>query len=138
MEKIIDNDWRKVKMNRSEKAVEYKHSGFNCCQSVVKVLADLTEIDEATLNKLASGFAVGMGSMEATCGAVVGAAMIAGVVTDGKGTYIVTREILNKFQEYSKSTLCKDLKGRDTGVVLCKCDDCVRNAVRAFEEIMDL
>jgi C_GCAxxG_C_C family probable redox protein len=97
-------------MNRSEKAVEYKHSGYNCCQAVVKALADLTETDEETLNKLASGFALGMGSMEATCGALVGAAMIAGIITEGKGTPMVTREISNKFPISSKATQCKDLK----------------------------
>lgn len=123
-------------MNRAEKAVEYKHSGFNCCQPVVKALADLTDVDEGTLNEIASGFAVGMGCMEATCGALVGATMIAGLRQEGKGSAAVAREILNKFQEYSGATLCKDLKGRDTGVVLCGCDDCVRNAIRAFDEVM--
>ena len=28
---------------------------------------------------------------------------------------------------------CRDLKGIGTGKVLCPCDDCVRNAVRAYE-----
>ena len=32
------------------------------------------------------------------------------------------------------ASICKDLKGRDTGVVLCECDDCVRNAVSILEE----
>lgn len=122
-------------MDRIEKAVDYKHSGFNCCQAVVKALADLTETDEETLNMIASGFAVGMGCMEATCGALVGATMITGLLKDGKGSAGAAREILNKFNEYSGATLCKDLKGKDTGVVLCECDDCVRNAIRAFEEV---
>lgn len=123
-------------MNRMEKAVNYKHTGFNCCQSVVKALADLTDVDEETLNKIASGFAAGMGCMEATCGAVVGATMLAGLIKEGKGSAMVASKILNKFQEYSGATVCKDLKGRDTGVVLCECDDCVRNAIRAFNEVV--
>ena len=84
---------------------------------------------------IASGFAVGMGCMEATCGALVGATMITGLLKDGKGSIGAAREILKKFNEYSGATLCKDLKGKDTGVVLCECDDCVRNAIRAFEEV---
>lgn len=122
-------------MDRKEKAVDYKHSGFNCCQAVVKALADLTETDEETLNVIASGFAVGMGCMEATCGALVGATMIAGLLKEGKGSVGTAREILNKFEEYSGATICKDLKGKETGVVICECDDCVRNAIRAFDEV---
>lgn len=122
-------------MDRKEKAVDYKHSGFNCCQAVVKALADMTETDEDTLNVIASGFAVGMGCMEATCGALVGATMIAGLLKEGKGSVGTAREILNKFEEYSGATICKDLKGKETGVVICECDDCVRNAIRAFDEV---
>ncbi|MDO5294226.1 MAG: C-GCAxxG-C-C family protein [bacterium] len=125
-------------MTREEKAVQYKHEGYNCCQAVVKAMSDLTEVEEDTLLKMSSGFAVGMGCMEATCGSLVGATMIAGLVKEGNGTVMTAREILNKFQEYSGATVCKDLKGRDTGVVLCDCDSCVRNAVRALDEVMEL
>ena len=31
---------------------------------------------------------------------------------------------------------CADLKGRDTGVMLCPCDDCVRNAVIECERAL--
>ena len=33
--------------------------------------------------------------------------------------------------------MSKELKGRDTGVVLCECDDCVRNAVEIAEMIAE-
>ena len=130
------NKMEKMIMNRSEKAVEYKHSGFNCCQSVVRALADLTDLDDDALNKISSGFAVGMGCMEATCGALVGAAMMAGLIKEGKGSAIAARDILNKFQEYSGATICKDLKGRDIGIILCECDNCICNAIRAFDEVI--
>lgn len=123
-------------MTREEKAVQYKHNGYNCCQAVVKAMADLTEVDEETLTNMSSGFAVGMGCMEATCGSLVGATMIAGLMKNGNGTVMTARELLNKFEEYSGATICKELKGRDTGVVLCECDNCVRNAVRALSELM--
>lgn len=123
------------KTDRAEMAVEYKHSGFNCCQAVVKVLADLLETEEETLQMLASGFAVGMGCMEATCGALIGAVMTAGLLKDGKGSVMTARGLLSRFQEYCGATLCKELKGKDTGAVLCECDDCVRNAVRAFYDV---
>lgn len=125
-----------MEMTREEQAVQYKHSGYNCCQAVVKAIADKTNVDEETLSVMSSGFAVGMGCMEATCGSLVGAIMVAGLMKDGQGTPAAAREILNKFQEYSGATICKDLKGRDTGVVLCECDNCVRNAVRALDDVM--
>lgn len=123
-------------MTREEKAVYYKQNGYNCCQAVVKAMADLTEVDEETLLNMSSGFAAGMGCMEATCGSLIGATMIAGLMKNGNRTMMTARELLSKFQEYSGATLCKDLKGRDTGVVVCECDECVRNAVRALSEIM--
>ena len=110
-------------MTREEKAVYYKHNGFNCCQSVIKAMIDSSDSDKEILTNAASGFAVGMGGMEATCGALIGATMMAGIVKPGKKSAITAREILNKFQEYSGATICKDLKGKDTGVVLCECDD---------------
>ena len=65
-------------MTREEKAVYYKHNGFNCCQSVIKAMIDLSDSDKEILTNAASGFAVGMGGMEATCGALIGATMMAG------------------------------------------------------------
>ena len=39
-----------------------------------------------------------------------------------------------EFRQKCGATICKDLKGIETGKVLCECDDCVRNAVRILEE----
>ena len=33
-------------MNRFEKAAEYHHKGFNCCQSVLAAYTDLTGLTE--------------------------------------------------------------------------------------------
>ncbi|MCR4588493.1 MAG: C-GCAxxG-C-C family protein [Lachnospiraceae bacterium] len=117
---------------RAEKAVEYKHTGCNCCQAVTAACADLMDADPETVKKLTSGFAVGMGCMEATCGSLIGAVMTAGMLKDGRGTPMTAKQILQDFEQRSGATLCKDLKGRDTGKVVCECDDCVRNAVRAL------
>ena len=123
-------------MTREETAVQYMKSGYNCCQSVVKALGDLTGIDQNDLNNLASGFGMGMGCLEATCGALVGAVMMIGPVTEEKKNVLIARQILKQFEETCGATLCKDLKGQDTGVVLCSCPDCVRNAVRAFCDVV--
>ena len=70
---------------RAEKAADFKTSGAcNCCQAVTKVFADTVNVDEATLQKMSAGFAAGMGCMEATCGALVGANMILGLRTNAR------------------------------------------------------
>ena len=72
---------------RAEKAVELKTSGkYNCAQSVTVALADQTKLSEEELRQISAGFCAGMGNLEATCGALIGAGMIAGLKTEGKGT----------------------------------------------------
>jgi len=122
---------------RAEYAVECKKK-CNCCQAVLLALADQTGTEPELLKQLGSGFGTGMGNMEATCGALVGAAMTAGLALKGKGTVKYTRQISDSFQQKCGATHCKELKGRDTGVVLCSCDNCVRNAVLSYGEIMNL
>ena len=123
---------------RAEKAVALKRSGYNCCQAVAMALAGDTGLTPEQLAQLGAGFGGGMGTMENTCGALVGAAMAAGMKTQGSGSMRYTRMISGAFKRDCGALLCKELKGRDTGKVLCPCDDCVRNAVLAYEEIMAL
>lgn len=115
---------------RAARAVELK-AGCNCAQAVVLSYADKLPFEEETLKKLAAGYGGGMGCMEGTCGALVGAVMVAGMLTDGQGTGRYAREILLGFRERCGATICKDLKGVETGKVLCPCTECVRNAVLA-------
>ena len=121
---------------RADKAAQLKESGYNCCQAVVAALSDLTEADTDKLMQLASGFALGIGNMEGTCGALVGASMIAGLVTGGRGTVRCTRRISEAFRDKSGSITCKELKGFPNGKMLSTCEQCVRNAVYAFGEVM--
>ena len=115
---------------RAARAVELK-AGCNCAQAVVLSYADKLPLEEETLKKLVAGYGGGMGCMEGTCGALVGAVMVAGMLTDGQGTGRYAREILLGFRERCGATICKDLKGIETGKVLCPCTECVRNAVLA-------
>jgi C_GCAxxG_C_C family probable redox protein len=123
---------------RAENAAQLKLSGqCNCCQAVTKVFADSVNVSEEELMKVSAGFAAGMGCMEATCGALIGANMILGLRTEGKGTVKQSRELLAKFLQKCGAVTCKDLKGAGTGKVLCECDDCVRNAVRFLGEVLE-
>ena len=120
---------------RAEKAVEYKRS-CNCCQAVMRAYADSVNVSEDMLVQMGAGFGSGMGCMEATCGALVGAGYIAGLKSEGRMTTRVTKQVLAKFKEKCGATICGDLKGIKTGKVLCSCDDCVKNAVLSLEEVI--
>lgn len=122
---------------RAEKAVELKTSGkYNCAQSVTVALADQTNLSEEQLKQISAGFCAGMGNMEATCGALIGAGMIAGLRTEGKGTLSVTKQIQEEFAKRCGALKCKDLKAVTDGKPLCPCEECVRNAVQIYGEVV--
>lgn len=124
-------------MDKKEYAVELKHKGNNCCQAVLLAFSDELDIPQDTLKKLGAAFGVGMGCMEATCGALCAAQMIEGLLNySGKPLLRDAAGILGEFTEKCGASVCKELKGRETGVVLCECDDCVRNAVSILQERM--
>lgn len=124
---------------RAENAAELKATGqYNCAQAVLKVFEDAIPVDDETLMKLSAGFAAGMGGMQSTCGALIGVVMVAGILSDGKATAGHARKMFTEFEKKCGATICKDLKGLDTGKVLCECPDCVKNAVLILGEEMGL
>ncbi len=130
-------------MDKIEELAEYarslKLSGkFNCCQSVLNALKDYTNLDNEALNNIGSGFLAGMGNMEATCGALIGANIALGLMKDGKGTIKYSKALIEEFENECGATKCKDLKAITNGKPLCPCDLCVRNAVLAFGKVNDL
>ncbi len=121
---------------RQERAALLKRE-MNCCQAVARAFADTVDLPEDTLMQLAAGFGAGMGTMEGTCGALAGAIMVAGLRTGGNGTMALSRRILPRFKELcGGATICRELKGIETGKMLCSCENCVRNAVLAAEEAL--
>lgn len=123
---------------RAQKAAELKATGqCNCTQSVLKVFEDTLPLSSDDLMKSGAGFAAGMGCMEATCGALIGALIGAGFLTGGKGTPVAAKKILSDFNEKCGATLCRELKGLSTGKVLCECPDCCKNAVLSLKELVD-
>lgn len=123
---------------RAERAAELKASGrLNCAQAVLAAFGNELPLDDATLMTLGSGYAAGMGCMESTCGALIGAVMVAGLLSSGRGTPRLSRQMLQDFNHSCGATICRDLKGVDTGAVLCPCPECCRNAVLALGRVMD-
>ncbi len=134
-------------MDKKELAIALHDKKYNCCQAVACAFCEEVGMDEATLFKIGEGFGLGMGCMEGTCGALSGAIMLAGIKnSDGNidapatkaETYKLSKELLLKFQEKTGSTICKELKGVETGKVLCSCPDCIRIGVEVAQEVLGL
>ena len=121
----------------AEKAVRLKMTGYNCCQAVTAAIAEMEGIEPDDVVIMASGFGMGMGNMQATCGALVGAVMMAGIKTGGRGTVRFARQISETFKTMCGAVTCSELKGFPGGKVLCSCDLCVRNAVLAYDSVMN-
>ena len=109
---------------------------MNCCQAVLVAFATELGRSEEELLRLGSGFGSGMGTMEGTCGALVGAIMVSSLLSELGEVMAASRAILPRFKELCGATICRDLKGIDTGKVLCSCENCVRNAVHAAAETL--
>lgn len=124
-------------MDKKEQAVFFKHNGSNCAQAVLLAYKDELNLDELALKQIGSGFGVGMGNMEATCGALIAANIILGLKNDGSMLTMKKSKMLqDEFKALSKETICKKLKGIETGVVVTSCDDCIRNAIEALDKLL--
>ena len=125
---------------RKEIAAEKKRcNSHNCAQAVVQTYADIAGIDDATAMNVANAFGGGMGNMAGTCGALVGAGIVLGLVNKDKAKSMKQmRVIMNKFQERNCATQCKMLKGIGTKVVLRACPDCVADACEFLEDQLQI
>lgn len=108
---------------RTDRAVELFKSGFNCSQSVFTAFADLFGMDEETALKVSAGLGGGVGRSREVCGAVTGAAMLAGMkygATDGEDseakqrTYAVVQQIISEFRKSNPSIVCRELLRLDS------------------------
>ena len=133
--------------DRIAKALANHDKNFNCCQSVACAYCDLVGVDEETMFKAAEAFGLGMGGMEGTCGAIAGAVLLAGFKNssanlehpDSKGqTYKLSAAIVKEFLEKNGATAGRDLKGKDTGVILRTCPGCIEDAAAIAEKILEL
>ena len=144
-------------MKRSDKALDYYSKGFNCAQSVIASFADILNVDEETVLRIASGFGGGMGRMQQTCGAVSGAFMVIGFLRgkykaeDDEANEITNnliQEFSRKFAESHGSINCKALIDYDLNteegmeqankadVFNKKCSNFVKLAVELLEETL--
>ncbi len=77
------------------------------------------------------------------CGALSGMMMVIGLANSvgdlsrerrpRAATYKQVKEQVMKFKEKNGSYLCRELKGVETGKVLCSCPQCIMDAVALTE-----
>ena len=129
---------------RVHQTEERHKKGYNCCQAVACTYCDLFGVDEETVFKMTEGFGLGMGGMQSTCGAVSGAIVVGGLKNSfgpsnpktKASTYQLSKEIVRRFEEKNGVSICRELKGIDTGKVIRSCSDCIRDAAEIVEEML--
>lgn len=128
---------------RIEKTIEKHNCAYNCAQALLCTYCDLFDVDENTAFKLSEAFGLGMGSTEGTCGALSGILMLLGLKNssgkDNSGkskaqTYKYAKDYVNKFKALVGSTICKEIKGIESGKVLLSCEECIKCAAKIVEE----
>lgn len=127
---------------RKHIAAEKKRCGsHNCAQAILHTYADIAGIDPQMAMHMANAFGVGMGmgNMEGTCGSLVGAGMVLGLITKDKVKAMKQmRQVMTAFQQKNGATQCKLLKGIGTNVVLRECPDCVADTAELLEEQLNI
>ncbi len=135
-------------MSKADIASAKHRNGFNCCQSVACAFAEEVGVDESMLYRMGEGFGAGMGTTQGVCGALSGAAMLAGLVySDGNTeragmtkakTTRAAGIMQKKFVERAKALICKDIKTGNDGKAFTSCDECIRIACGIVEEELGL
>lgn len=129
-------------MSRKELAAQYHGSGCNCAQAVGCAFCDKAGTEEQTMKALTRRYG---GGAYKYCGALMGAiaamnmqlgdvreddpAALDGAASDKAA------ELLRRFEAKNGSVFCRELKGRDTGVVLRSCRGCVEDAAEIAAEL---
>lgn len=130
-------------MTKSEIAVSKYKKGYNCCQAVACTFAEELGMDESELYRVCEGFGGGMGSGLGVCGAMSGAAVVAGLLnsdgniehagqTKAKSTRAAA-QMQMEFVDRAGALACKEIKmGQKTS-----CAKCIAIATEAVEKMLD-
>jgi len=143
-------------MSNVENAVACFNDGYSCSQAILATYGPAVGFDRDAAFKIAAGFSGGMRIGE-TCGVVTGAIMVIGLkhasadVNDKQAkskTYQFVRELIEKFESRTDSSLCKELlacdistpEGIETaerkGLFKSICPKMVQHAAEILEEIL--
>lgn len=130
-------------MDKKELAAQYHGSGCNCAQAVGCAFCAEAGIDEGKMKALVRRY--GGGAFK-YCGALMGAAAAMNMhhgsangenpaALDGAAAGKIAL-LLQRFEDKNGSVFCRELKGRDTGVVLRSCRGCVEDAAEIAQELL--
>lgn len=134
-------------MTKKELAILNHNKKYNCAQAVACAFSKEIGVEESVLFRACEGFGLGMGCMECTCGALSGAITLAGFKssdgnTENPGTkadtYKLSKQLVESFKRKTGSTVCRELKGIETGKVLHTCPDCIMDGVATIQEVLGL
>lgn len=146
-------------MKKSEIAVEYFLSGYNCAQAVAAAMCEDFGISKNDCLRISEGFGGGMGRMRSVCGAVSGMFMLAGLkhskstpgdLVTRKQIYQLVQDMAGEFKEKAGSIICAELLGdampSDKGTTPTPrdekffkkrpCSECVRLAAEIAEKYL--
>lgn len=128
---------------RIQMADELHRKGYNCAQSVAVACNDLVDVPKEILFRATEGFGLGMGTTDGVCGALTGGLVIAGLKNSTgnlanpkskASTMKISKAMLTNFREKCGAIICRELKGVDTGKMLCSCPDCIKHGVEVVEK----
>lgn len=129
----------KFSESRAAEAAERKRSGaMNCAQAVAVTYADIAGVSEQTMAGAAASFGTGMGTMRATCGALIGAGIVYGmIVPDRVKARAGMKRIFEGFEKSCGATICGDLKNGTATSKPVACEHCVAEAARLLESVVE-
>lgn len=120
--------------SRVTNAIERKIQGCNCAQAVACTYCDVVGVSEDVMMAATAAFGAGMGSMDGTCGAITGAAVVLGFKLQDKITAkSAMKNVIDSFKERNGVTTCCQLKGIGSGKVVRSCNDCVADTAEFLE-----
>ena len=128
---------------RIKLADELHRKGYSCSQAVAIACADMVDVPKENLFKATEGFGFGMGTMDGVCGALTGGLLIAGLHNSTgnldnpkskAATMKISKAMLTNFRTKTGAIICRELKGVDSGKMLCSCPECIKHGVEVVEE----
>ena len=129
--------------DRIKLADELHRKGYSCSQAVAVACADMVDVPKEILLRATEGFGAGMGTMDGVCGSLTGALLIAGLKNSSgnleapkskASTMKISKAMLTSFRTKSGAIICRELKGVDSGKMLCSCPNCIKHGVEVVEE----
>ena len=130
-------------MNKLNLAMEYHAKGYNCAQAVAMPFCEEIGLDAALVKRATEGFGAGLGGRTQTCGALSGAVFVAGMLnasptdpTSKMDTYKVCAKMSEAFVAHCGSGVCAEIKGMNSGKVLCSCNECIAYGVTLVETLL--